>query len=146
MYTQLNQYHVILEAAPNTQLGPGKLQDLYIQTNASAGVPDRERRRPTHPPDLHPLAPMQHNLCKIHAVVDGAQRAANAIKSSVGASSTASTRMRRLASRCPRCATERFTHFEKAFEPLSINHQASSRPSPCRSILPHARWRRNHGY
>ena len=37
MYTQLNQYHVILETAPNSQQGPGKLQDLYIQTNASAG-------------------------------------------------------------------------------------------------------------
>ena len=37
MYTQLNQYHVILETSPISQQGPAKLQDLYIQTNASAG-------------------------------------------------------------------------------------------------------------
>ena len=37
MYTQLNQYHVILETSPSAQQSPGKLQDLYIQTNTSAG-------------------------------------------------------------------------------------------------------------
>jgi len=37
MYTQLNQYHVILEADPAIQASPARLQDLYIQTSASAG-------------------------------------------------------------------------------------------------------------
>ena len=37
MYTQLNQYHVILETLPSAQSGPIKLNDLYIQSNASAG-------------------------------------------------------------------------------------------------------------
>ncbi len=37
MYTQLNQYHVILETTPSAQESPKKLQDLYIQSNASAG-------------------------------------------------------------------------------------------------------------
>ena len=34
MYTQLNQYHVILEAAHQFQLDPNKLNHLYIQANA----------------------------------------------------------------------------------------------------------------
>ncbi|MGB6691982.1 MAG: efflux RND transporter permease subunit [Terracidiphilus sp.] len=38
MYTQLNQYHVILETLPSVQSGPIKLNDLYIQSNASAGA------------------------------------------------------------------------------------------------------------
>jgi multidrug efflux pump len=38
MYTQLNQYHVILETDPKFQKNPSKLQDLYIQTNTSAGA------------------------------------------------------------------------------------------------------------
>jgi multidrug efflux pump len=38
MYTQLNQYHVILEAQPQFQQEPGKLNKLYIQSNASAGT------------------------------------------------------------------------------------------------------------
>jgi multidrug efflux pump len=38
LYTQLNQYHVILETQPKWQLDPKKLSDLYIQSNASSGV------------------------------------------------------------------------------------------------------------
>ncbi len=37
LYTQLNQYHVILETAPEWQQNPAKLSDLYIQSNASSG-------------------------------------------------------------------------------------------------------------
>jgi multidrug efflux pump len=37
MYTQLNQYHVILEAMPEFQQDPDKLDKIYIQANASSG-------------------------------------------------------------------------------------------------------------
>jgi multidrug efflux pump len=38
LYTQLNQYHVILETAPEWQQDPSKLGDLYIQSSASSGA------------------------------------------------------------------------------------------------------------
>ncbi len=38
LYTQLNQYHVVLETAPEWQQDPSKLGDLYIQSSASAGA------------------------------------------------------------------------------------------------------------
>ena len=38
MYTQLNQYHVVLETAPEWQQNPSNLNDLYIQSNASANT------------------------------------------------------------------------------------------------------------
>ncbi len=38
MYTQLNQYHVIMEAQPSFQADPKKLQSLYLQSNASSGA------------------------------------------------------------------------------------------------------------
>jgi multidrug efflux pump len=38
MYTQLNQYHVILEAQPQFQLDPDKLNHMYIQANAASGT------------------------------------------------------------------------------------------------------------
>jgi multidrug efflux pump len=38
MYTQLNQYHVILEAEPQFQLDPDKLNHLYIRSNSAAGT------------------------------------------------------------------------------------------------------------
>ena len=38
LYTQLNQYHVVLETAPQWQRNPSDLGNLYIQTNASSGA------------------------------------------------------------------------------------------------------------
>jgi multidrug efflux pump len=38
MYTQLNQYHVILEAQPQFQLDPSNLASIYLQSNASSGA------------------------------------------------------------------------------------------------------------
>ena len=38
MYTQLNQYHVILEAQPQFQLDPSNLSNIYIQSNAASGT------------------------------------------------------------------------------------------------------------
>jgi multidrug efflux pump len=38
MYTQLNQYHVIMEAMPQFQQDPGKLNKMYIQSNAASGT------------------------------------------------------------------------------------------------------------
>ena len=38
MYTQLNQYHVILEAQSQFQLDPNKLNHIYVQANAAAGT------------------------------------------------------------------------------------------------------------
>ncbi len=38
MYTQVNQYHVILESVPEFQKDPKSLDKLYIQANASSGA------------------------------------------------------------------------------------------------------------
>ena len=38
LYTQLNQYHVVLEAQPEWQQDPNQLSALYLQSNASAGA------------------------------------------------------------------------------------------------------------
>jgi multidrug efflux pump len=38
MYTQLNQYHVILETDPQFQTNPGKLNDIYIQASTTGTV------------------------------------------------------------------------------------------------------------
>jgi multidrug efflux pump len=38
MYTQLNQYHVILETDPKFQISPEKLHDIYIQGSANSGT------------------------------------------------------------------------------------------------------------
>ncbi len=38
LYTQTNQYHVVLEVTPELQRGPDSLGALYIQSNASVGA------------------------------------------------------------------------------------------------------------
>jgi multidrug efflux pump len=38
LYTQLNQYHVILETKPEWQQDPGQLNALFLQANASSGA------------------------------------------------------------------------------------------------------------
>jgi multidrug efflux pump len=40
LYTQFNQYHVILEASPEFQTNPQRLQDIYLQSSSSpTGAP-----------------------------------------------------------------------------------------------------------
>jgi multidrug efflux pump len=39
LYTQLNQYHVILEAKPSFQQNPSKLNDIYIKSSFGGAVP-----------------------------------------------------------------------------------------------------------
>jgi multidrug efflux pump len=39
MFTQLNQYHVILEVKPELQAGPENLEDIYINTPTGTSVP-----------------------------------------------------------------------------------------------------------
>ena len=36
LYTQLNQYHLILETQPQFQIDPNKLNDLYVQSSATS--------------------------------------------------------------------------------------------------------------
>jgi multidrug efflux pump len=39
MFTELNQYRVVMEAKPNFQLGPGALKDIYIRSSANGETP-----------------------------------------------------------------------------------------------------------
>jgi multidrug efflux pump len=39
LFTQLNQYHVILEAAPEFQQNPAKLNDIYVLSTSGTAVP-----------------------------------------------------------------------------------------------------------
>ena len=39
LFTQLNQYHVILETLPDFQKNPRKLQDIYVRSSSGGAVP-----------------------------------------------------------------------------------------------------------
>jgi multidrug efflux pump len=74
MYTQLNQYHVILEADPAIQTSPAKLQDLYIQTNASSGTRAQAHPRPCGFRGLRPPVRMRPPPRRLHAIFGSAHR------------------------------------------------------------------------
>ena len=125
MYTQLNQYHVILEATPSTQQSPGKLQDIYIQTQASAGG--------SGPGASTSFAASGSSSAGSNATTTSAaytpsaavlNAPTNAIKSGVGASSSTTTANATTtttpANGVPLSA---FTHVQRVSEALSINHQ-----------------------
>jgi multidrug efflux pump len=126
MYTQLNQYHVILETQPQYQQTPDTLQKLYIQANASSGtsgpgastsfsasgsasagsnaITTSVLYTPTASPSV--LTPPSNALSP---------------NSSTASSSAGNTTTTSATSNAVPLST--FTHFHRTTESLSINHQ-----------------------
>jgi multidrug efflux pump len=122
MYTQLNQYHVILETAPSSQQGPGKLQDLYIQTNTSAGGSGPGASSSFASSGSSSAGSNATTTAVAYTPSSAALSApTNAISSAVGASGASNA----TAGSAPLNSVplSAFTHVEKVTEPLSINHQ-----------------------
>jgi multidrug efflux pump len=126
MYTQLNQYHVVLESEPQFQLDPNKLNHLYIQSNASSGATgtgastsfassgsssagsNALTTSPLYTPSSNTLAPPANALS-----------ASSSSTPSTGANSAGATSSI-MSNAVPLSA---FSHFEKTTEALSITHQ-----------------------
>jgi multidrug efflux pump len=126
MYTQLNQYHVILEADPAIQASPARLQDLYIQTSASAGG--------SGPGAATSFAASGSSSAGSNATTTSVQftptsgvltSPANALTSGVGAANSSSSSPNTATSSTPSGSVplSAFTHLERTNEALSINHQ-----------------------
>jgi multidrug efflux pump len=126
MYTQVNQYHVVLESDPQFQLDPNKLNHLYIQSNASAGATgtgastsfassgasaagsNALTSSAPYTPSANTLAPPANALSP-----------STSSTSSKGAGSAGATSSA-LSDAVPLSA---FSHFEKTTEALAITHQ-----------------------
>ena len=127
MYTQLNQYHVILEAGPQFQQDPNTLQNLYIQANASSGTSgpgasnsfsssgsasagsNATTTSVMYTPSAGVLTPPSNALAA----------SASATTSGLGSAANSNTTTA-MSNAVPLSA---FTHFQNASEALSINHQ-----------------------
>ena len=126
MYTQVNQYHVVLESEPQFQKDPNKLNHLYIQSNASSGATgagasssfassgsssagsNALTTSALYTPAANTLAP------PANALSASASSTSSQGANSAGATSSATSNAVPLSA---------FSHFEKTTEPLSINHQ-----------------------
>jgi multidrug efflux pump len=126
MYTQVNQYHVVLESEPHFQLDPDMLNHLYIQSNASSGASgagastsfassgsssagsNALTSSAQYTPSANTLAPPANALSP-----------SSSSTSSTGAGSAGSPSST-MSNAVPLSA---FSHFEKTTEALSISHQ-----------------------
>jgi multidrug efflux pump len=123
MYTQLNQYHVVLESDPDFQQNPNRLQDIYIQSNASSGA--------SGPGASSTYASSGSSSAGSNATTTSVAYTpsslvltppVNALSSGVGAASTASNAAT-ITSQANAVPLGAFSHLERTTEPLSINHQ-----------------------
>jgi multidrug efflux pump len=127
MYTQVNQYHVVLESEPQFQKDPNTLKQLYIQANASAGASgaaaassfassgsssagsNATTTSALYTPSANTLTPPGNALTA----------STNTATSSMGATSAGVTSS--ATSNAVPLST--FAHFENTTEPLAITHQ-----------------------
>jgi multidrug efflux pump len=126
MYTQLNQYHVILEAQPQFQLDPSNLSAIYIQSNASSGA--------SGPGATNSFAASGSSSAGSNAVttsvlyspsagVLGAQPGVIKPVGNAQTNSTTSTISQPTSSSGSAVPLSAFSHFEQTTAPLSINRQ-----------------------
>jgi multidrug efflux pump len=106
LYTQLNQYHVILETLPDFQHNPDKLQDIYVR---SATAP----------------ASSSSGSSTSAATSSSGSSGATAGTTGPSSSSTSASSTIPLVSGANGAAVplSAFTHFDSTTAPLAINHQ-----------------------
>ncbi|HEV2103339.1 MAG TPA: efflux RND transporter permease subunit [Candidatus Acidoferrum sp.] len=125
MYTQLNQYHVILESEPQFQLDPNMLNKLYIQSNAAAGTQGAAASSSGNGSTsagsnaLTTSALFTPSANTLSAPVNALTAGTSASAFSKGATSAGATSSAK-SSAVPFSA---FSHFETRTQSLSINHQ-----------------------
>jgi multidrug efflux pump len=124
MYTQLNQYHVILEAQPQFQLDPNKLNHLYIQSNAATGTSGAGASSSSGKGSTSAGSNALTTSALYTPSASTLAPPVNAIKSSTsstaGGSTSAGATSSTTASAVPFSA---FSRFQTTTQPLSITHQ-----------------------
>jgi multidrug efflux pump len=126
MYTQLNQYHVILESQPHFQQDPTMLDHLYVQANASSGATGAAASSSSSQGSTSAgsnaltgtaqYTPSSNVLSAPQNALTSSTVTSNSSKGATSAGTTSSN----TANAVPFSA---FSHFETVTEPLSITHQ-----------------------
>ena len=125
MYTQLNQYHVILEAQPQFQHDPNTLDHLYIGANASSGTSGPGASSSFSSSGSSSAGSNATTTSVLYTPSSGVfTTPTTALTPSsttgTGASSSNTAKSSAMSNAVPLSA---FTHFERTSEALSINHQ-----------------------
>jgi multidrug efflux pump len=120
MYTQLNQYHVILESEPQFQLDPNKLNKLYIQSNSAAGTTGA----PASSTGNGSTSAGSNALTTSALYTPSANTLSSPVNAmAAGASSATSSKSATSSVKSNAVPLSAFSHFETRTQSLSINHQ-----------------------
>ncbi len=124
LYTQLNQYHVVLETMPDFQKDPAKLQDIYVRSAATS----QSSSGSSVPSGASVTSSSSSSGVASNGVVTvGSSSSSSNTSGPTGTNSNANT-----GSSNPAVVTalnggavplSTFTHFESRTAPLSVNHQ-----------------------
>ena len=127
MYTQLNQYHVILEALPQFQRDPNVLQHLYIQANASSGTSGPGASSSFASSGSSSAGSNATTTSVLYTPSSGVlvpvTNALSPSNSSTGSTSNSSANTVSSTAMSNAVPLSAFTHVQRATEALSINHQ-----------------------
>jgi multidrug efflux pump len=126
LYTQLNQYHVILEAQPQFQRDPSNLSNIYIQSNASSGASGQGATNSFASSGSSSAGSNALTSSVLYTPSPSGLAAQQGVLKPIGnaqgstGNSAISTATSATGSAVPLSA---FTHFQNITEPLSINRQ-----------------------
>ena len=123
MYTQLNQYHVILETQPQFQQSPDALKSLYIQANASSGTSGPGAANSFSASGSASAGSNATTTSVIYTPSSAVLTPPTNALSPAGGSSVSSANTGATTAMSNAVPLGAFTHFHTASEALSINHQ-----------------------
>jgi multidrug efflux pump len=124
MYTQLNQYHVVLESEPQFQQDPRMLDHLYLQSNSSAGTTGAAASSSSSVGSTSAGSNALTSSALYTPSANTLTAPANALKSSSTTTSGGATSAGATSSTTSNAVPfSAFSHFQTTTEPLSITHQ-----------------------
>jgi multidrug efflux pump len=134
LYTQLNQYHVILEAIPDFQRNPAKLQNIYVRTSASPSTAASSSGTSTVGLSSAGTAGTSSSSSSTSGNASGStsSTSSSGLITATATPSTSLSATTSTGSATPPVTSavnggavplSAFTHFENRTSPLSVNHQ-----------------------
>jgi multidrug efflux pump len=120
MYTQLNQYHVILETTPDFRLDPSNLSSLYIQSSASSGATGAGASTSYASSSS---ASAGSNAATASAAYTPASGVLTSPTNALTRGSTSTSNVASSVTPANSVPLSAFTHMQRVNSPLSINHQ-----------------------
>ena len=120
IFTQLNQYHVVLEVDPNFQKNPLDLRDLYIRTGATSSSSSLVSGGTAGNQLFGPSSSLTAATASLSSAASGTSSSTIASNSAFGGGPIASSTAFPNGGQMPLAA---FTHVEEMSAPITVNHQ-----------------------